>query len=126
MNIIVWVVQGILAAAYLFLGFGKLTIPMQKMRERMGWVDDVGERGVRLIGVVEILGTIGLVASGVFAWLPSVLVPLAATGLAVVQVLAFGVHVRRKEPSFFPMNTVLFLLAAFVAVGRFALAPFGS
>jgi hypothetical protein len=49
-----------------------------------------------------------------------VLVPLAATGLAIVMVLASIVHLRRGEAKVLPVNIVLFLLAAFVAVGRFA------
>jgi hypothetical protein len=48
-----------------------------------------------------------------------VLTPLAATGLAVVMVLAALTHVRRKEPGAVVFNAVLFLLAAFVAWGRF-------
>jgi hypothetical protein len=38
----------------------------------------------------------------------------------VIQVGAIIVHGRRKETKALPMNVVLLVLAAFVAVGRFA------
>ncbi|WP_405680964.1 DoxX family protein [Streptomyces sp. NBC_00868] len=47
------------------------------------------------------------------------LTPLAATGLAVVMVLAAIVHARRKEPSAIGFNTALLILAVLVAWGRF-------
>ena len=43
----------------------------------------------------------------------------AATGLAIVMVLAAATHIRRREPSGVAVNAVLFALAAFVAWGRF-------
>jgi hypothetical protein len=71
------------------------------------------------IGAVEILGAIGLILPQALDIAP-VLTPLAATGLAVIQVGAIIVHGRRKETKALPMNVVLLVLAAFVAVGRFA------
>ena len=47
------------------------------------------------------------------------LTPLAATGLAIVMILAAITHVRRREPSGIAVNAVLLVLAAFVAWGRF-------
>ncbi|MEU1729441.1 DoxX family protein [Nonomuraea sp. NPDC005692] len=44
-----------------------------------------------------------------------ILTPLAATGLAVIMVLAALARARRKEPAAIAMNALLFLLAAFVA-----------
>jgi len=44
---------------------------------------------------------------------------LAATGLALVQLGAVPLHLRRGEPAVLPMNVVLLLAAAFVAAARF-------
>jgi hypothetical protein len=74
---------------------------------------------VRFIGLVEIAGAVGLVLPQATGTLP-ILTPIAATGLVVLQVLAIAVHVRRGETSQLGINVVLLLLAAFVAVGRFA------
>ena len=49
----------------------------------------------------------------------TVLTPLAATGLAIVMLLAAVVHARRKEQQLIGVNVVLLVLAAFVAVMRF-------
>jgi hypothetical protein len=49
----------------------------------------------------------------------SVLTPIAAVGLVIVQVVAALVHLKLGETKSLPVNVVLLLLAAFVAVGRF-------
>ncbi|SFH22142.1 DoxX-like family protein [Streptomyces mirabilis] len=49
----------------------------------------------------------------------TVLTPLAATGLAVLMVLAMGYHARRKESMPIAINAVLLILAALVMWGRF-------
>ena len=72
---------------------------------------------VTFIGLSEIAGAVGIIlpmAFNVAPWLS----PAAAAGLATVMLLAVFYHVRRHEPPTAP--AVLFLLALFVAVGRFA------
>ena len=63
-------------------------------------------------------GAIGLV----LPWLTGVappLTPLAALGLALVQVGAAITHIRRGESATVPINLVLCALAVFMAVARF-------
>jgi flagellar biosynthesis component FlhA len=68
---------------------------------------------------VEVLGALGLILPAVTGIAP-VLVPLAATGLAIVMVFAAAVHVRRGDGLAAAVPAiVLGLLAAFVAWGRF-------
>ena len=121
MNVVLWIAAGLLAVLYLFAGGLKLATPREKLLENpnMGWAADFSEAAVKGIGAVEILGALGLVLPRALDIAP-VLTPLAATGLAIVQVGAIVVHARRKETKALPMNVVLLLLAAFVAVGRFA------
>lgn len=119
MNIAVWVVQVLLALAYLAAGVLKATQSRDALKDKgLAWVEDFSDGTVRLIGVVEVLGAIGLVlpaATGILPWLT----PLAALGLVVVQLLAIPVHWRRGEKQALPVNVVLLLLAAFVAWQRF-------
>ena len=118
MNVVVWIVQVVLALLFAFVGFGKLARPKEDLRERMGWVDDFSQGTVRLIGAAEVLGALGLVlpaATGVATWLT----PTAAVGLVVVMLGAVATHLRRREPQVLPVNVVLLLLAAFVAWQRF-------
>ncbi|RSD07347.1 DoxX family protein [Amycolatopsis eburnea] len=120
MNVVLWIVAGVLAALYLAAGGMKLATPREKLLENpnMGWTADFSGAAVKGIGAVEVLGAIGLVLPWALDIAP-VLTPLAATGLAVVQVGAIIVHARRKETKALPMNVVLLVLAAFVAIGRF-------
>ncbi|HET7802538.1 MAG TPA: DoxX family protein [Humibacillus xanthopallidus] len=118
MNVVLWIIQGVLAAAFLAAGIMKSTQPKAKLQEKLPWVEDFSQGTVRLIGVVEILAAIGLVLPALTGIAP-ILTPLAATGLVIVMVLAAGVHVRRKEYSGVVVNAVLLVLAALVAWGRF-------
>jgi uncharacterized membrane protein len=118
MHVFLWIVQAVLAAAFGMAGAMKSTQPKAKLEPRMPWVEDFSTNTVRFIGVVELLGAIGLVLPAATGIAP-ILTPLAATGLAIVMMLAAVTHVRRKEPSGVVVNAVLFALAALVAWGRF-------
>jgi len=72
MNIALWIVQILLALVFAMAGIMKVTRPFEKLAENMGWAKDVGLRGVRLIGVLEILGAIALIlpaVTGILPWL---------------------------------------------------------
>jgi uncharacterized membrane protein YphA (DoxX/SURF4 family) len=122
MNIVLWIVQILLALAFAMAGFMKVTQPIDRLESRMGWVKDVGPRGVRLIGSLEILGAIGLILPAVTGILPW-LTPVAAIGLALTMVGAMITHGRRGEYSGIGMNAVLLVLALFVVYGRFIIVP---
>lgn len=118
MDIALWVVSGFLAALYLVIGFVKLARG-RALKRRMAWVEDFPDPVVRFIGLAEIAGAVGLIVPLAMDRTP-MLTPWAAVGLTVLQVLAITVHVRRRETSQLGINVVLLVLAAFVAVGRFA------
>jgi uncharacterized membrane protein len=59
MNVTVWVLQVLVASAFLLAGVMKTTQPRQKLAVSMGWVEDFSDTGVRTIGVLEILGGVG-------------------------------------------------------------------
>lgn len=67
------------------------------------------------ISISEMAGGMGVVLPGLTGIPPS-LTPLAALLALVIP------HVRREYPKL-DINTILFLLAAFVAYGRFILIP---
>jgi uncharacterized membrane protein YphA (DoxX/SURF4 family) len=122
MNIVLWIVQILLALAFALAGVMKTTQPMEKLAINMGWVKDFAAQIVRLIGVLELLGAVGLIlpaVTGIWPWLT----PVAAIGLVLTMVGAMITHVRRGEFPGLGVNVVLLLLALFVAYGRFAVAP---
>ena len=118
MNVVLWIVQAILAVAFVLAGVMKSTQPKEKLQPNLPWVEDFSLGTIRLIGVTELLGGIGLILPAVTGIAP-ILTPIAAACLAVVMVLAAATHIRRKEPSGVVINAVLFALAVFVAWGRF-------
>jgi uncharacterized membrane protein len=118
MNVVLWIVQGLLAAMFAMAGVMKSTQPKDKLAGRLPWVEDFSPATVRFIGVVELAAALGLILPAVTGIAP-ILTPLAATGLAVVMVLAAITHARRTEPSGIAFNAVLFALAVVVAWGRF-------
>lgn len=123
MNIALWIVQGLMAAMFLMAGMMKLSQPKTKLKEKLGdWVDSLSGSQMKLIGGLEVLGAIGLVLPMVLNILP-VLTPLAAIGLALTMAGAFILHLRRKEQDKIGMNVVLFLLLAFIVIGRMSLIP---
>jgi hypothetical protein len=119
MSIAVWIVSGVLAAAYLFAGSSKLLRSRESLRPTMTYVESLTPRQVKVIGALEILGALGLILP-VLTGIAPVLTPLAAVGLALLQVGAFALHVKRGEAKTAALiNGLLFLAAVFVAVIRF-------
>jgi putative oxidoreductase len=122
-NIVLWIVAGLLALAFLLAGFMKAFRPVEALKNMMSWVAVVPTPFVRLIGVAEILAGIGLIlpaVTGIQQWL----VAAAAGGLVVVMISAAIFHAGRKEWQNIGGNVALLLLAAFVVVGRVVWAPF--
>ena len=122
MDVAVWVLQVLLALAFLLAGVMKSTQPRQKLATNMGWVEDFSDNTVRTVGVLELLAGIGLLLPAVTG-VATVLVPLAAVGLALLMLLAALTHRRRGEPKMIGINAVLLLIAVVVAWARFGPYP---
>lgn len=126
MNLALWIVAILLAAIFAGSGLVKMLVPKEKLvASGQGWADDFSPTSIRLIGVPEVLGAIGLILPAVTHIAP-ILVPLAAIGLILVMIGAAVVHGRRNEAMNIAVNVVLMLLAAFVAWGRLGPYAFTS
>jgi uncharacterized membrane protein YphA (DoxX/SURF4 family) len=120
-NIVLWVVQVVLAAMFIFAGLNK-AFRYEHAFASLPWVKDVPRGLTTFIGVCELLGGLGLLLpalTGILPWLT----PLAAAGLALIMLLAAGFHATRREWPAIGFNSVLLVLAAFVAYGRFVVLP---
>jgi uncharacterized membrane protein YphA (DoxX/SURF4 family) len=122
MKIVLWILQILLAAAFIAAGAMKLTQPLAMLATALPWTADVPGALVRFIGVAEILGALGLVLPAATRILPR-LTPLAAAALAVDMVLATLFHLVRGEAMAVPPTLVLAALLVFVAWGRAFRAP---
>ena len=120
MNIVLWVVQVLLAGMFGMAGFMK-TFQTAKAKEQMPWAKNRSDTFVRFVGIAELLGALGLflpLLTGILPWLT----PLAAAGLAVIQLLAiFTEHLPKKEYNVIPINILLLALSIFVVAGRWVL-----
>lgn len=118
MNLALWIIAIVLAVAFAASGLMKQVVPKDKLvTAGQAWAEDFSPTTIRLIGLAEILGAMGLVLPAALHIAP-VLVPLAAVGLALVMVGAAAVHARRKEMPMVAMNAVLLVLAVVVVWGR--------
>jgi hypothetical protein len=118
MNVALWTVQGLLAALFLFAGGVKFTIPLDEMEAQSGLPGLL----ILLVGAAEVLGALGLVLPGLLRVRLS-LTPLAASGLVVIMIGATLITLATMDAALALMPLVTGLLAAFVAYGRWRLAP---
>ena len=80
-NVLLWIVQGLLAVLFLFAGGMKLVLPLDALT---GPIPLPG-LFMRFLGVVEVLGAVGLILPGLLRIRPS-LTPLAAAGLVIIMI----------------------------------------
>jgi uncharacterized membrane protein YphA (DoxX/SURF4 family) len=123
MNILLWILQILLALLFLFAGVTKLVLPMEMLMANAS-PNAVVLPGLflRFIGLVEVLGGLGLILPGLFRKRQE-LTPLAAAGLVILMIGAvvitiMGDGVKLAIPAF-----VVGLLCAFVAYGRWKVQP---
>lgn len=118
MNTALWIAQILLALAFGMAGWLKVSKPKAALEPKLQWMQDFPQSTVRIIGLAELLGAVGLVLPAASGFVP-ILTPLAATGLAIIMVLAIGVHARRHEKQAMVVNAVLLAMCLFVMWGRF-------
>ncbi|MFC4455172.1 DoxX family protein [Deinococcus sonorensis] len=122
LHLTLWILQALLAAAFLMTGLMKLAMPLTQVAQSLPWVNDVPAALVRFIGLAEFAGALGLILPSAFRIRPN-LTPLAALGLVAVLVLAAVFHISRGEAMMVPVNLLLAALAGVVAWGRTSKAP---
>jgi uncharacterized membrane protein YphA (DoxX/SURF4 family) len=121
LNIALWVVQVLLGLLFIWAGGFKLVMPLEKLAGPPGSVVLPGAF-LRFIGVAELLGGIGLILPALLRIRPG-LTPLAAAGLVIIMIGAVGITFAGGGAGMALMPAVTGLLAAFVAYGRWRLAP---
>lgn len=122
-----WVAQGLLAFFFLYAGILKTTQSPQALADiGWGWALTMPPAFILFLGVMEVLGAIGIIAPAATRFLPF-LTPLAAAGMAFVQVSAIVLHgVRGETATSLPLNLVVLALAFFVIWGRTRKAPIAA
>ena len=118
LNVLLWVLQALLAMLFMFAGAMKFIIPVAEMTKQIalpGWF-------LHFIGGAEILGAIGLLLPGILR-IRTGLTPLAAAGLVVIMIGATALNLKAGQRPFALMTVVIGLLLVFVAYNRRRMAP---
>jgi hypothetical protein len=119
MNVVLWILQVLLAVAFFAHGWLLLAPPpdisaqMLASLPRWFWV---------FLGIAEILAAIGLTLPGLTRIQPW-LVTWAAVGVMIVMVSATVWHIARNENSSALVTLVLLAMATFVAYARYRVLP---
>jgi uncharacterized membrane protein YphA (DoxX/SURF4 family) len=119
MNMVLWILQGLLAVVFAVSGAAKSTLSKPKLVA-------TGQTGVtpfpvpliRFTACCELLGSAGVI----LPWLThtaAFLTPLAAAGFVVIMVAAISSHAWLREPVNVVLTTMILLAAVTVSVGRF-------
>ena len=120
MNLALWIIQGVLAALFLFAGGVKLVAPVDQLTK--GMPPGLSPAFLRFVGVCEVAGALGLILPRLLKIRPG-LTPLAAVCLIGIMIGATVVTVMGASPGQAVFPIVAGILLAFVAYGRWKLAP---
>jgi len=118
MNVLLWIIQILLAALFLFAGVLKLVLPLDKLTGPVA----VPGLFLRFIGLCETLGGLGLILPGLLR-IRTGLTPLAAAGLVITMVGATVLNLRTGDLVTTTLTIVVGLLAALVAYARWKVVP---
>src|SRR5688572_26744144 len=122
MNIVLWILQVLLAAAFLAHGLMFLMPPP----DIAALMNASLPRWFQLfLGVAEVLAAVGLTLPGLTRIMPW-LVTWAAGGIMIVMVSATVYHLMRGENSSAAITLLLLVMATFVAYMRHRVLPIGA
>ena len=122
MNIVLWILQILLAAAFLAHGWLFLWPPPDIVEQMNASLP----RWFQLfLGVAELLAGVGLTLPGLTRIMPW-LVTWAAVGVMIVTASATAYHLVRGEISSAAITLVLLAMAAFLAHMRHRVLPIGA
>jgi len=118
MNVVLWILQSLLAALFMFAGVMKFIMPIEEMTKQIalpGWF-------LHFIGAAEILGAIGLILPGILR-IRVELTPLAAAGLSIIMFGATWITLAGGQGAAAIIPLIVALLSAFVAYSRWRMNP---
>jgi uncharacterized membrane protein YphA (DoxX/SURF4 family) len=118
MNVVLWILQSLLAALFMFAGVMKFIMPIEEMTKQIalpGWF-------LHFIGAAEILGAIGLILPGILR-IRVELTPLAAAGLSIIMFGATWITLAGGQGAAAIIPVIVALLSGFVAYSRWRMNP---
>ncbi len=125
MNIVLWVLQVLLAVVFAWHGWLYLSGAADEWHAKQhpgGKPLGLAPRLRTFIGICELLAAVGLILPGLTGILPW-LTPLAAVGLTAVMIGSAVFHLSRQENSNVVISLVLVAICVLVAYGRSSIVP---
>jgi len=118
MNVLLWLLQGLVGVLFLFSGGTKLVLSTEAM-QKMSPPNSIMLPGwfIKFIGVMEILGGLGLILPGLTK-IRHNLTPLAAIGLLIIMIGAVVISIMGPGISTAILPFVVGILCAVIAYGR--------
>lgn len=117
-----WAAQVVICVLFVLFGYMKLFMPVNELAAMWVWPGQVPVGFVRLMGVVDAAGGIGVLLPAITRIQPRLTV-WAALGCSLLQVSAIIFHLSRGEAVAVPLNFVLLALSLFILWGRGKKAP---
>ena len=118
LNTILWIIQWLLAAVFILPGYGKIRNTKQQHLKNGHIKSGASVIPIRILGMLEWLGCIGLIVPWLTDILPA-LTPIAAFCFCLIMAAGIFVHVQKKEYIMLPFLITILFLAALVAYSRF-------
>jgi hypothetical protein len=122
LNIALWIVQGLTATLMLISAFMKIATPISELSAKWKWTGELPEPIVRMLGILDLLGGIGIILPALLKIKPG-LTSLAAGGVVLLMISATAFHILRGEESVIGFNIILMLFAGFITWGRYKKLP---
>lgn len=117
-----WIAQVLVFAAFTLFGAMKLFMPAETLAGMWGWPGQVPPAFLRVMGVVDVAGGLGVLLPALTRIQPRLGV-LAALGCVLLQMAAMIFHAWRGEYPALPLNLILLALSVFILWGRGNRAP---
>jgi len=117
MNILFWVTQ-VLLAVILIMGAIMKFLPIEKIAPMMPWTGQIPALFVRLLGIIDLLGAVGLILPSLLKIKPQL---TFWTSLCIIALMLCAIvfHISRGEATSIGINIFSMIIAAFIAWGRY-------
>lgn len=125
MHYLLWIAQLAVAGVFIWAAAMKLLLPIEKLAAMFPWTGQVPPALVRIIGIIDLLGALGLILPALLRIKPHLTVT-TAIGIIALMVCASIFHILRGEATVIGLNIFFVFLAAFITWGRSRRAPITS
>ena len=113
METTIWILKGFIALIFTFTGIFKILLPKTKLLDKgMKGLRDLDKKQIKMAGLMEVLGAVGLVLPTLLNIYP-VLSAISALCLSLTMIVAGWINYKLKL-SIIP-NIMIFVICIFIA-----------